>query len=149
MSMNTAINRLIENRELACSPPQSVPINETLIEIPAKHLCQAVEILQREDIWHLSTITCRQEQKTLILLYHFWDKSGLTLHTSIPISNPQIDSLCPLIPGAEFYEREIREMFGVEFVGLANPAALLLPDDWQDGYPMRKKLEIKNKGEAE
>jgi NADH-quinone oxidoreductase subunit C len=145
--MKNAIKRLIESRELACSPPKSMPIDETQIAIPPENLHQAVEILLDETVWHLSTITCRQEENILILLYHFWDKSGLSLRTSIPLSDPHIDSLCPLIPGAEFYEREIREMFGVKFIGLPNPAALLLPDDWQGGYPMRKKLEIKKKRE--
>ena len=148
MSMKTAIKRFIESREMACSPPQSMPIDETLIAIPSENLRQAAAILLDEDVWHLSTITCRQEQETLILLYHFWEKSGLSLRTSIPLSQPHIDSLCPLIPGAEFYEREIREMFGVEFAGLTNPVALLLPDDWQDGYPMRKRIEIQKKGDA-
>ena len=148
MSINKAIDRLVESKGLQCSQPQHVPVDETQITLPPGQLLPAVKILLEEEIWHLSTITCQQEQEELILLYHFWDRSGLTLRTSISISDAQINSLCPLIPGAEFYEREVREMFGVEFIGLPNPAPLLLPDDWQDGYPMRKKVVIR-KGEKE
>jgi Ni,Fe-hydrogenase III component G len=49
-----------------------------------------------------------------------------------------------VIPGAESFERELHEMFGIEITGLHTPDRLYLPDDWPDGvYPMRKDFDPK------
>ncbi len=46
-----------------------------------------------------------------------------------------------MVPGAEFIEKEISELFGVEFVGQRARANLVLPDDWPTGKrPLRKPL---------
>jgi Ni,Fe-hydrogenase III component G len=49
-----------------------------------------------------------------------------------------------VVPGAEVFERELREMFGIEITGLHTPDRLYLPDDWPAGvYPMRKDFDPK------
>ena len=51
----------------------------------------------------------------------------------------RIDSLTPIMKGAEWIEREIHELFGVEFKGHPRLIKLLLPDDWPDNlYPLRR-----------
>ena len=77
------------------------------------------------------------------ILYHFsHDASGrmITLRTLIrDKDNPQIDSIAPIIKGAEWIEREIWEMLGVNFKGHPNLKRLLLADDWPEGkYPLRQ-----------
>jgi len=121
------------------STTKQIPFNEVEITIPKQQLLLAVKTILKFGIWHLSAITCQQLEDDYILLYHFWKSGGLTLQIRLDEKKPRIDSICPLIPGAEYYEREAREMFGVEFLGLPNPVPLLLPDDWQGGFPMRKK----------
>jgi len=77
------------------------------------------------------------------LLYHFsFDSLGkiVTLRTVVPMPEPKIDSIAIAIDGAEYIEREIRDLFGVEFVGHPNPARFILADDWPEGvYPYRKE----------
>lgn len=139
MIIDTALDRLIEQMQLYKSQIKPVPINETEIILFVQQLVPAVETILDSGVWHLSTITCQQKKEKLVLLYHFWYRRGLTLRISLDMENAKINSITPLLPGAEFYEREVREMFGVEFVGLPNPTPFLLPDDWQGGYPMRKE----------
>ncbi|MBN1855867.1 MAG: NADH-quinone oxidoreductase subunit C [Dehalococcoidia bacterium] len=78
------------------------------------------------------------------ILYHFsFDSLGkiVTLRTVAPMPEPTIDSIAPIIDGAEYIEREIRDLFGVEFVGHPNPVRFLLADDWPEGvYPYRKEF---------
>jgi len=77
------------------------------------------------------------------ILYHFSeDATGkmITLCTLIPDrKKPQIQSITPVIRGAEWIEREIWELLGVNFIGHPNLKHLLLIDDWPEGkYPLRK-----------
>lgn len=148
MSIDLAVNALVRQFKLEKSDICSKPISETEIKLSAQQLIPAVKIILDAGIWHLSTITCLQVVDRLVLLYHFWHSKGLTLCVSLETEHAQINSLTTLIPGAEFYEREVSEMFGVEFVGLSNPSPLLLPDDWQSGFPMRSEKPNKSESEA-
>jgi len=139
MNTKKTANKLRDVLKLDKSTSKQIPFNEVKITISKQQLLLAVKTILKSGIWHLSAITCQQLEDDFVLLYHFWKFSGLTLQIRLDEKKPQIDSICPLIPGAEYYEREAREMFGIEFLGLPNPVPLLLPDDWQGGFPMRKK----------
>jgi NADH:ubiquinone oxidoreductase subunit C len=138
MNTEKAANKLQDVLNLNRSTTKQMPLNEVEITISKQQILLAVKTILKSGIWHLSAITCQQLEDDFILLYHFWKSGGLTFRIWLDQNNPQIDSICPLIPGAEYYEREAREMFGIEFLGLPNPIPLLLPDNWQGGYPMRK-----------
>jgi Ni,Fe-hydrogenase III component G len=50
--------------------------------------------------------------------------------------------LSQIIPGAEVFERELREMFGITVLGLPTTEHLYLPDDWPAlTYPLRKEFD--------
>ena len=80
------------------------------------------------------------------IMYHFnFDKLALivTLRTYAPKKKCEIESLLPIMEGAEWIEREIHELFGVEFKNHPNMRPLLLPDDWpRDKYPLRKECKL-------
>ncbi|MDO9546896.1 MAG: NADH-quinone oxidoreductase subunit C [Pelolinea sp.] len=139
MNIEKAVKKLQEVLNLDRSSTKLMPMNETEITISKQQILLAVKTILNSKIWHLSAITCQQIEDGFTLLYHFWKSGGLTLRIRLDENKPQIESICSLIPGAEYYEREAREMFGIEFHGMPNPIPLLLPDNWQGGYPMRKK----------
>jgi len=80
------------------------------------------------------------------ILHHFsFDSFGkvVSLKVVVPKSNPELESITPIIPGAEFIEREIYEMLGVKFLNHPRPERLLLSDDWpKDIYPLRKDVTL-------
>jgi NADH:ubiquinone oxidoreductase subunit C len=117
-----------------------IPVDEIIIEIPAGCLEKIVTLLlETFSIHHLSTITGQDRGTEIELLYHFWHECGITLQVKLPREGTQISTLTEIIPGADFYEREVGEMLDVTFEGHPGPEHLLLPDDWEQGPPMREK----------
>ena len=54
---------------------------------------------------------------------------------------PAIESITPFLPGAEWIEREIHDILGIDFKGHPNLRRLILSDDWPEGvYPLRKEV---------
>lgn len=52
--------------------------------------------------------------------------------------NPAVESICPVWPGANWYEREMYELYGIDILNHNDLRPLLLPEDWDQGHPMRK-----------
>jgi len=61
----------------------------------------------------------------------------LRLRVAVPGDDPRVPSLTGVFPGANFYEREAYDLFGIRFDGHPDLTRLLLPDDWE-GHPLRK-----------
>jgi NADH:ubiquinone oxidoreductase subunit C len=118
----------------------AMPVDETVIEVPAACLEEVVDILHSTfSIYHLSTITGQDRGTALKLLYHFWHERGITLEVTLPRDDARVSTLTGAIPGADFYEREVGEMLGVTFEGHPGPEHLLLPEDWESGPPLLKE----------
>ena len=67
------------------------------------------------------------------------EKAYVVVRAQIPPHQPEFPSVTPKVPAAVWYEREIRDMFGLHPVGLPDERRLVLPDDWPDDlYPLRK-----------
>jgi len=106
----------------------------------------AAAALRVKRLGYLSTITALDvgaDAEQLELLYHFCTgRAIISLRINLPKSSPDVPSLSDMIPSAESFEREICEMFGVNFTGLRNTAHLYLPENWQEAiYPLRKEFD--------
>ena len=63
----------------------------------------------------------------------------VVIRALIPPHSLEFPSVTPKVPAAVWYEREVRDMFGLQPVGLPDERRLVLPDDWPEGlYPLRK-----------
>lgn len=75
------------------------------------------------------------------ILYHFTiERLNLLISIRVKLNRdkPQIDSITSIIKGAEWIEREMHELIGIDFIGHPNLKRLLLSDDWPEGvYPLR------------
>lgn len=64
-------------------------------------------------------------------------RERLILFTRIPYDDPTLPSATDLFVGANFYEREAYDLFGITFIGHPDLTRILLPDDWE-GHPLLK-----------
>ncbi len=107
--------------------------------VPPEHIFEITKMLVEEfDCSHLSAITAQQregQRDQIEVLYHFWQGIGFSFMMVLPLESPVLPSIKPILPGADFYEREVAEMFGVTFAGREETPPLLLPDDWSEGPP--------------
>jgi len=65
----------------------------------------------------------------------------LLIKVGVPNEDPSLPSISKVYPGANFYERETWDMFGIVFDGHPDLTRLLMPDEW-DGHPLRKDYRI-------
>ena len=61
----------------------------------------------------------------------------IRLRAAVPEDDTTVASLVPVYPGANFYEREVYDMFGITFEEHPDLTRILMPDEWQ-GHPLRK-----------
>ena len=75
------------------------------------------------------------------ILYHFTLEDInllISLRVKLPKDKLEIDSLAPVFEGANWIEREMCELLGINFKGHPELKRLLLPEDWPEGvYPLR------------
>jgi NADH-quinone oxidoreductase subunit C len=107
---------------------------------------ELAQFLYREKGCRLSIATGIDTREGFEILYHFsHDPTGVyyTIKTVVPKDDPKIRSLAVFLPAADWIEREMRELLGIEFEGHPNPAPLLTPEDWpQESYPLRRDFEV-------
>lgn len=72
-----------------------------------------------------------------------WGKPWIIICTKIPWDDPSFEATTPKVPAASWYEREVRDLLGLEPKGHPDPRRLVLPDDWPEGlYPLRKEFKF-------
>ena len=78
------------------------------------------------------------------ITYHIWsynDKTIITIKTRINRDNPEVESVYPIWgENAQIHEREMHEMFGVEFKGNPDLTPLFL-EDWHGPPPFKKDFD--------
>ena len=116
------------------------------LEIQAEDIYSCAEALFGVFGMRLITITASDQRAGIELYYHFADDAAgavISLKTVLKDKKrPQIASIAPVTKAAEWIEREIHELFGVNFAGHPGLKHLLLRDDWpENDFPMRKDNE--------
>lgn len=113
------------------------------IDISPGDIVDAAKILFVELRLRFITTTGIDRRDGIEILHHFADdKKGIIVSVRVLIADkekPEIDTISKIIKGAEWIEREIWELLGVNFRGHPNLKHLLLRDDWPEkNYPLRQ-----------
>ncbi len=78
------------------------------------------------------------------VIYHLHSierNERIRLKCRIGGTEPEIESVTPVWRGADWYEREVFDLFGVRFTGHPDLRRIMMPDDWE-GYPLRKDYPV-------
>ena len=95
----------------------------------------------------LADVTCVDlypSEPRFAVIYHLLsipNKERVRLKVRLASSAPALDSVTPVWPAANFFEREVFDLFGVRFAGHPYLRRLLMPEDWE-GYPLRKDYPV-------
>lgn len=113
-----------------------------VIDVDAGDIKESVLAVLQAERRRFVTIVAVDNGLEIELLYNFsLDGVLVTLRASVQKETSTIDTITQIVPGAEFVEKEVSELFGIEFIGHLRRANLVLPDDWPaTRRPMRKPL---------
>ena len=120
--------------------------DELSIYIDRSYIREAVELL-KPVFNFLSDITCvdwHPQEPRFHVAYHMLShslKERVRLKVAVSGDDAVVESVHPVFPSANFFEREIFDLFGVRFTGHPSMRRILLPDDYE-GHPLRKDFPV-------
>jgi NADH-quinone oxidoreductase subunit C len=107
----------------------------TLIDVTA------VDYSAAEALRDLPDAVAAERYEVVTSLLSHRARTRVRLRVQVPADAPTVPSLFDLYPGAEALEREVYDMFGIEFSGHPDLTRILMPEDWI-GYPLRKDYAV-------
>ncbi|MGH9544152.1 MAG: NADH-quinone oxidoreductase subunit C [Terriglobales bacterium] len=96
---------------------------------------------------YLADVTCVDwfpSEPRFEVVYHLLSlarKERVRLKVRLDGNSPALDSVTPVWLAANYFEREVFDLFGVRFAGHPYLRRLLMPEDWE-GYPLRKDYPV-------
>jgi len=112
---------------------------------PAHWLSFAQQLRNDEALYfdYLFCETCIDWKTHLAMVYHLSStryRHNIVVKAKLDRNQPLIETVCHIWRTAEFHEREVYELFGVQFLNHPDLRKLILTDDFE-GYPLRKDFE--------
>ncbi len=119
------------------------------VYVPAEKIVDACQALKTEFGFEmLSFVTGtdywpKEEPRFNILygLYSFQHNVTIMLRVELDGKDPHIPTVEKVYPNANWYEREVWDMFGIRFDGHSDMRRILMPADWE-GHPLRKDYPL-------
>lgn len=134
--------------------PQAAVIGATLdrdeltIEIAREAVREVCAFLRdQQQFAFLSDVTCADwypSEPRFHVVYHLLSharKLRVRLKIKVTASDARIPSITPMWPAADYFEREVFDLFGVQFEGHPYLRRIQMPDDWE-GHPLRKDYPV-------
>jgi len=128
---------------------------EVSVSIQASHLLDIARYLHdapEASFNHLTDICSvdyPEDQERFEMVYHLHSlplRQRLRVKARVPEDRPSIASLTGIWKGAEFLEREVYDMMGITFTGHPDLRRILMPEDYAEGYPLRKDFPAEGRG---
>jgi NADH dehydrogenase I D subunit len=134
---------LIESIDLDKDMPTLQVKPEGIVEI-ARHL-KSSKYLSFKVLTDLTAVHERRENHPFTIVYHLYSVEGnrrIRLKVNLDREDQKPPTITTLWRSANWYEREVFDMFGIEFEGHPNMKRILMPANWK-GWPLRKEHPIK------
>jgi NADH-quinone oxidoreductase subunit C len=137
----------IKLNELLLSATYEEGSEWTTINVEVKDFLPFMQQLRTEPSLffnYLFCLTCIDFKTHLTMVYHLSStqyRHNMVVKVKLENSKPEIETVSHIWRTAEFHEREVYEMFGVNFLNHPDLRLLILPDGWEGKNPMRKDFE--------
>jgi NADH-quinone oxidoreductase subunit C len=116
-----------------------------IITIMPDSIINVADFLYRTEGFRFIIASALHTKKGFEIHYHFSkDTIGLILniHVILDKDNPQIESLSNMFNASNWIEREMHELFGINFLNHPNQEKLISEGNWAEGvYPLRKEFK--------
>jgi NADH-quinone oxidoreductase subunit C len=120
--------------------------NELSVYIDRANIKEACSVLKPQFNF-LSDLTCVDwypSEPRFEVIYHLLShqlKERVRLKVRLQGDDAAVESITSVWPAANFFEREIFDLFGVRFLGHPNLRRIMMPEDWE-GHPLRKDYPV-------
>jgi len=124
--------------------------DEMTVYIEASSLREACMILRDDPgcpFNYISDVTCVDwypSEPRFEVVYHLLSiprKERVRLKVRLEGSSPGVESVTSVWPGANFFEREVFDLFGIRFAGHPYLRRIQMPENWE-GHPLRKNYPV-------
>jgi NADH-quinone oxidoreductase subunit C len=122
-------------------------LGELTLKIAREHIRATATLVLKAGYNFLEDVTCVDyypAEPRFLVIYHILSlglKARVRLAVPVESIDPEIDSIVPVWPSADFYEREVFDLFGIRFGGHPNLRRIMMPDEWE-GHPLRKDYPV-------
>ena len=123
---------------------------ETTVKLAPKSITAAVKLLRDDPelqfnmLLLLTAVDYFPQEPRFVIAYRLYSMANdlfIGLRVPVPGDNPKLPTIESVFPNANWHEREVIDMFGVEFTGHSDPRRILMPHDWE-GHPLRKDYPL-------
>jgi NADH-quinone oxidoreductase subunit C len=120
---------------------------ELTLVVAADRITEVARFLKQDGFVRLSAVTCvdlypMEPRFEVVYQLHSLSRSErVRLKCKVSGAAPEIDSVTGIWRCANWYEREVFDMFGIVFRGHPDLTRILMPDDW-NGHPLRKDYPV-------
>jgi NADH-quinone oxidoreductase subunit C len=123
---------------------------EMSINVERSSIRDACELLRQNadcPYNYLADVTCVDwfpSEPRFEVVYHLLShskKERVRLKVRLDGGSPALDSVTAVWPAANYFEREVFDLFGIRFAGHPYLRRILMPEDWE-GYPLRKDYPV-------
>lgn len=122
--------------------PEARLAQQAVYTVPIDQFVPLLRHIVQTEGGRLATVTGLDVRDGTELVYHVcFDRNVYTANFKVlvPRTTDAMESVTPWLPGAEFIERELHDLLGVDFPGHPRMERLILADDWPEGvYPLRR-----------
>jgi len=121
--------------------------NELTITVARESIvaaCEAVKAAGFNFFEDLTAVDWYPQEPRFQLSYHIVSHSlrrRVRLRVLVDSSDASVPSITAAWPSANFYEREVFDLFGIDFPGHPRLTRIMMPEDWQ-GHPLRKDYPV-------
>jgi NADH-quinone oxidoreductase subunit C len=122
-------------------------VGELTLTVAPETVVQAAQAAKASGYNFMETVTAVDwypSEPRFQVTYHFLShtlKQRIRVIAKLHGDNPVIDSITGVWPGANFYEREVFDLFGITFAGHPRLTRIMMPDNW-NGHPLRKDYPV-------